>query len=453
MGTSRRLGWAAVATLGLFLATPRAHATPQPTAVPPRAGAQTTGEPLVRLVEQTGTVDPLTARYVERAIREAEAARASAVVIRIDTPGGLDSSMRRIVQAIQGSRVPVLCWVGPPGARAASAGAFILISCPVASMADGTNVGAAHPVGLSGEVLGEKITNDAAAYIRSLAQQRGRNADWAEKAVRESVSVSAQDAFRLKVIDLVVPSLDALLSKADGLTVKVAEGRTVTVTTAGARIEKARLTAAEALLHNLIDPNLAFLFFVFGIAGIVYEVLHPGLNVAGVIGVLMLVSAFVIFGMLPVNLAGLILIAAAIAFFVIDLQVAGHGLPTVAGITSLVLGGLFLFNAEVENARVSRGLVVGVAISVAGFFFFVVRAALKARKHLPSAGMEALVGMRGTVTSDVDPQGLVHARGEDWTARSRGGRITAGTEVRVVGIEGLTLEVEPVEARSEPQVG
>ena len=432
---TRRFGWAALAALALFLVIPQSHAQP---------GS------FVTLVEQTGTVDPLTARYVERSIDNAARTGAEAVIVRLDTPGGLDSAMRRIIKAIQASKVPVLCWVGPSGARAASAGAFILISCPFAAMAPGTNVGAAHPVGITGDVLDAKVTNDAAAYIRSLAQARGRNANWAEKAVRDSISATAQEAHRLEVIDLVVPSLPGLLRQTDGLTIKTGGG-TETLQTTGVVIEKANLTLAEALLHTFIDPNIAFLFFAFGIAGIVYEVLNPGLNVAGVVGILMLIASFVILGMLPVNVAGLLLIAAAIGFFIIDAYVVGHGLPTVGGIVSLVLGGLFLFDASVTNARVSKGMLIGVSLSLGGFFFFIVRAALKTRRLLPTGGQESLVGMVGIVRVPLNPTGIVHARGEEWTARARGQAIPPGTNVRVTGIEGLTLEVEPVQAGSETQ--
>ena len=430
---TRRFGVAALIAATLFLAVPKAHG---------QSG------PVVTLIEQTGTVDPLTARYVERAIADATRTRSEAVIIRLDTPGGLDSAMRRIIKAIQGSRVPVLCWVGPPGARAASAGAFILISCPFAAMAPGTNVGAAHPVGITGDVLDEKVTNDAAAYIRSLAQARGRNAAWAERAVRESISASAPEAFRLEVIDLVVPTLPELLRQTNGLTLTVAGG-TETLTTTGTVIEKAKMSWSESILHLLIDPNIAFLLFAFGIAGVVYEVLNPGLNVAGVVGVIMLIAAFVILGMLPVNVAGLILIAAAIGFFIIDAMVVGHGLPTAAGIISLVLGGLFLFDASVANARVSKGLLIGASIALGGFFFFIVRAALKTRKQLPSTGQESLIGTTATVRVALDPLGIVHARGEEWSARTLDAPIAVGEVVRVKSMEGLTLEVEPAGAGSE----
>jgi membrane-bound serine protease (ClpP class) len=444
MTMARRVACAAVATLALFLSAPQAGGSPR--------AQSTQGGSVVRLIEQTGTVDPLTARYVERSLQEAVQDQAAAVVVRIDTPGGLDSAMRRIIKAIQASPVPVLCWVGPPGARAASAGAFILISCPFAAMAPGTNVGAAHPVGITGDVLDAKVTNDAAAYIRSLAQARGRNADWAEQAVRDSISASAEEAHRLEVIDLVVASIPELLQKTNGITVSTGLGRTATLATTGALLEKAKLTLGESLLHGLIDPNIAFLFFAFGVAGIVWEVLNPGLNVAGVVGLIMLISAFVMLGMLPVNVAGLLLIVAAIGFFIIDALVVGHGLPTAAGIICLVLGGLFLFDASVGNARVSKGLLVGVSVALGAFFFFVLRAALKTRKQLPTAGQESIIGMIGTVRIALDPQGMIHARGEEWTARTRGAAIPAGAAVRVTGIDGLTLEVEPAGAGSEIEV-
>jgi membrane-bound serine protease (ClpP class) len=216
-------------------------------------------------------------------------------------------------------------------------------------------------------------------------------------------------------------------------------------------IEKAPLSWSESILHLLIDPNIAFLLFAFGIAGIVYEVLNPGLNVAGVVGVIMLIAAFIILGMLPVNVAGLILIAAAIGFFIIDAMVVGHGLPTAAGIISLILGGLFLFDSSVANARVSKGLLIGASIALGGFFFFIVRAALKTRKQLPTMGQESPIGSTATVRVALDPAGIVHARGEEWTARTLGAPIAEGEVVRVKSIEGLTLEVEPVQAGSEAE--
>jgi membrane-bound serine protease (ClpP class) len=412
-------------------------------ATPLRAGGD---RPVVYEVSITGPVDPSVARLVERGMRVAGGAHAAAILVRLDTPGGLDSSMREIIKSIQGSRVPVVCWVGPPGARAASAGTFILIGCPLAAMAPGTNVGAAHPVGLTGGTLSEKVTNDAAAYIRSLAESRGRNAGWAERAVRQSVSISAPEALDIHVVDLLAPSVPALLRAVDGRRVDTAAGARA-LAVADARVTSVELTPGERLLHGLSDPNLAFLFFVFGLAGLVFEMLHPGLNLPGVIGLILLVLSLVLFGSLPVNIAGVLLLAAAFVFFVIDLKVGAHGVPTFAGLVSFVLGGLFLYDRSVPNARVSRPLLIGMAVALATFFFFVVRAGLRARKAPVVSGAEGLVGEQGLVIEALKPRGHVRVRSELWAAtlaRDSGEIVPPAARVRVLAIQGLTLVVEPV---------
>ncbi|MBI2238814.1 MAG: nodulation protein NfeD, partial [Actinobacteria bacterium] len=309
--------------------------------------------PIVVELGLDGVVDPFTANYVASGIADAAAQGAEAVLLTIDTPGGLDSSMRKIVQAELNSPVPVICYVSPQGARAASAGAFILIACPVAAMAPGTNVGAAHPVGVSGAIMSKKVENDAAAYIRSLAERQERNADWAEQAVRDSVSISAQDALDLDVIDLIAPSEGALLDQVDGRNVQVAGGETVTLDTAGATIEPRDMGLGASLLHSLLSPDLAFIFFYLGIGLIIIELLHPGVSIPGILGVLSLVAAFVSFGMLPVQIIGIALLLASAVFFLVELKHPGLGLPTVGGVATLVLGGLTLFNPSVPNARVS----------------------------------------------------------------------------------------------------
>jgi len=420
------------AAAAILLGAPIAHA------------AQPAGRTVYE-IDQTGTVDPLTARLFQRGVADAVKAGATAILVRIDTPGGLESSMRSIIQSILGSTVPVVCWVGPPGARAASAGAFILIGCPVAVMAPGTNVGAAHPVGVTGQVMDEKVTNDAAAFIRSLAQRWGRNADWAEQAVRQSVSISANEALRLKVVDMIATRQE-LFGALQGRAVKTADG-TVTLFTDGlpSDVVTVRETVGEAVLHGLFDPDLAFLFFVFGIAGIVFEVLHPGVNIPGVAGLILLVAAFVIFGLLPVNIGGLLLIMAAIGFFVVDLKVAAHGIPTAAGVACLVVGGLILYRPSVPNAHVSRPLIVAIALGMAAFFFFAVRAALRARKRPALQTSGEILGREGVVTRDIAPTGVVRIGGEDWTAEAGGAAIPAGAKVRVVATYGLTARVEAVE--------
>ena len=436
---------AGLVLLAGFLVGPLSGMAPAGPA-PPSAGT-----PAVYRVNLTGVVDPMAARYVTRALRQAERAGAAAVVVQLDTPGGLDSSMREVVRAIGKANVPVVCWVGPPGSRAASAGAIILLGCPVAAMAPGTNTGAAHPVGFSGEILSEKVTNDAAAYARSLAERFGRNAEWAERAVRRSVSASAQEALGLHVIELVAPDVPSLFTALEGRTVRTGTGE-VTLRLQGARVVVTQLSPSERLLHGLVDPSLAFLFFMLGLGGLVFEVIHPGLNLPGVVGLLLVVGSLVMFGMLPVNVAGLLLLVASVGFFALDLHVAGHGLPTAAGIVTLVLGALFLFDASVPRARVSRPLILATALGMAGFFFFVVRAALAARRLPVRSAAGIRLGAEATVVRDLAPTGIVQVAGESWTAvAAEGATIPAGYLVEVVGRQGLVLEVIPLTPLEVPQ--
>jgi membrane-bound serine protease (ClpP class) len=401
---------------------------------------------LVVSLSLTGVVDPFEANYIAGGLRAASDQNADAVLLTIDTPGGLDSSMRKIIQSIEGSRVPVICYVSPPGARAASAGTFIMMGCPVAAMSPGTEIGAAHPVGVSGIIEQKKVTNDAAKYIRSLAEQHGRNAGWAERAVRDAISASADEALRLHVIDLVEPTTGALLQAVDGKTVQAAGG-TVVLHTAGASIEKRGLGLGASILHTLLSPDLAFIFFYLGLGLVVAGILHH--PVALIFGIISLIATFVSFGMLPVQLVGIVLLLASAVFFLLELKHPGLGLPTVGGLVTLVLGGLFLFNPSVPNARVSWSVIVPVAAFTALFFVFVVGAAVRARRLPKSTGRESLMGAEGVVTTVLSPRGVVQVAGERWTAESSAGPVPAGSRVRVVGVEGLTLRVEPVVERVE----
>jgi membrane-bound serine protease (ClpP class) len=410
----------------------------------PAAAAR--ARPVVYEVSIAGGVDSSTASLVGRGVDEARRAHADALLVRLDTPGGLDSSMRQIVKALQGSTVPVICWVGPSGARAASAGTFIVISCPVAAMAPGTNIGAAHPVSSNGGTLSEKITNDAAAYIRALAQSRGRNADWAERAVRSSVSVSAADAVHLHVVDLIAPGIPALFRSLDGRRVDAATS-SHTLHLEGAAITQVHFTSGERFLHWLSDADLGFLLFVFGIGGIVFEIFHPGLNVPGLVGVVLFVLSLVVFDTLPINWAGAALVLLAFVLFVVDVKVSAHGLPTLAGITLFVLGGLLLYHSS-GGARVSRPLLITLAAMFAAFFLVVVRAGMLARRAPVVSGVERLVGRRGTVLEDLDPTGQVRVGGEVWAARVSGedaGSVFAGATIEVLAIQGLTLVVAPTD--------
>jgi membrane-bound serine protease (ClpP class) len=406
------------------------------------ASAQPASPSVVRL-SLDGVVDPFVADYLRNGIEGAN--DASAVLLTIDTPGGLDSSMREIIQAIQGSKVPVLCYVAPEGARAASAGAFILVSCPVAAMAPATNVGASTPVGIGGVTLAKKIEEDAAATIRSLAEQRGRNAELASLFVTESKSITAQEALDGNIIDLIANSEQELLTRADGMSVQVADGASVTVHTAGASIRDVDMTPGVAFLHSLFDPNLAFIFFWLGLALIVLELIVPGHIFSGTVGTILLLTSIVSFGLLPVRLLGIALLIASVVFFVIELKVPGLGIWSVAGVASLVLGGLFLFDPA-GGVRVSPLAITPVAVVMTLFFGFVVSKAFALRHMPPPLGAHEVVGREGVVLGGgLDPEGVVRVAAEEWKAVAPAGSIPPGSKVRVTRLDGLVLTVEPLE--------
>jgi membrane-bound serine protease (ClpP class) len=419
---------------------------------PVTSAAQTT-TPTVVTLTATGVVDPFLANYLRDGIVTAAEQGAAAVVITIDTPGGLDSSMRQINQAILASPLPVICYTAPPGARAASAGTFIMFACPENAMAPGTNIGAAHPVGVSGAVESEKVTNDAAAYIRSLAERWDRNADWAEQAVRESVSISAEEAVRIDVADRLASSTTDLLDQLNGTEVHAGNGDTLTLDVTDATFEPESMGLGASLLHGLFDPNLSFLFFYLGLALIVIEILHPGISVPGIVGALLLIVAFVSFGFLPVQLAGLICLILSVVFFLLELKHPGLGLPLVGGVVFLILGGLLLFNRSVPNAQVSPWLLVVVAALLVGFFGFVVTAVVRARRLKPVTGSPTLIGQTGVAMSTLDPEGEVRVRWERWSALSAGAPIPNGSHVRVVDVRGVRLIVEPEHATATTEGG
>jgi len=425
---------------GLALAALAASAL---TLVGQGAAAQT-ASPVVVELRIDGVVDPFIADHIEGGIADAESEGAAAVLITLDTPGGLDSSMRQITQAILNAEVPVIGFVSPQGARAASAGTFILLSTHVAAMAPATNVGAAQPVGLSGAIASEKAVNDAAEYIVGIAEARGRSAEWAESAVREAESVSAEQALRLGVIDLIASDVPALLREVDGTAVMLANGELITLALAGATVREENLGFFAGVLHALLDPNLAFLFFWLGLALIVLEFFVPG-GVSGTLGVILFVSSLVALGTLPVQLIGVVLLVASIVFFVLELLHPGVGLPAIAGVISVVLGGLFLFDTSVPGVAVSPLLIVPVAAFAAFFFLVVARAALRLRHRKVITRDEQLVGREGTVVRDLEPGGVVQVASEVWSAEAVRGAPRKGDRIRVVEMEGLKLKVEPAE--------
>ena len=412
------------------------------------AGAQDVSGTIVE-VPVHGVVDPFVADHVRDAIADAQAEGARAVILTIDTPGGLGSSMREITEAILNAHVPVIGYGSPEGARAASAGTFILLACPIAAMAPATNVGAAHPVGLSGAIESEKATEDAVATIVALAEKHGRNAVWAESAVRDSASISAEEALRIDVIDLIAPDVASLIRQVDGRSVTLAGNEEVTLQLGGATITHDGLGAFVGFLHALLDPNLAFIFFWVGLALIAIEFFIPG-GVAGTLGVLMFIASLVALGTLPVQLIGVGFLVASIVFFVLEIMHPGIGVPTVGGVLSVLLGGWFLFDTSVPGVRVSPVVIIPVAAFAALFFLVVVRAAMRMRHRKVITRDETLVGRIGVVVRDLDPRGVVQVASEEWTADAVSDATPRrGDRVRVVRVDGVRLHVEPAPESDE----
>ena len=405
-------------------------------------------------IHQHGAVHVLTAnsdvnqvmrQYIDRGIGEAERTDAKAVVIKLDTPGGLSDQMEKIIQRIQASKVPVIVWVAPSGAKAASAGTFITMSAHVAAMAQGTSIGAAHPVDISGGdiggTLGTKVENNAAAYARSIADKTGRNADWAESAVRQSTSASTSEAVRLHVVDYSADSLDELLRQANGRSV-VVNGSSVTLAglDTAPRVSN-DMTFTEHLLLILSDPNIAFLLLAIGGIGLLIEFLHPGLIAPGVFGAIALILAFFALGSLPVNWAGVALVLMAFVLFAAELHIGGFGAVGIAGVISLIAGGLLLTSTSNPDFQVSRWLIAGMGVACAIFFFTVVRAIIRMRRMPAYTGAQAMIGAKAIARGDLSPEGFVFLRGERWKAVAVDGPIASGDRVEVTGVKGFTLTV------------
>ncbi|MCL6432403.1 MAG: nodulation protein NfeD [Anaerolineae bacterium] len=404
----------------------------------------------VRVLEVRGLINPLVAQYVERNLSRPDAAL---YVLLLDTPGGTDTSMRRVVQAILGAPVPVVVYVAPQGARAGSAGMFLLLAAHVAAMAPGTNVGAAHPVGAGGEdiegALGTKVTNDAATFARSLAETRGRNADWAEEAVRSSLSVTSQEAVSMGVADLLATDLEDLLQQLDGRRVTTAAGEVVFDLGFLPR-ERVSMTLSERFLHVLIDPNIAYLLMSIGMLAIMVELYHPGIGAPGVVGAICLILAFIAFENLPLNWGGVALIVLALVLFVLDIKVSGYVL-SIGGAIAFVLGSLILFSPvgprspTMPAVRVSPWLIGTMTAATAGLFLVALSAGVRAQRLPVLVGSHTVIGAKGAAVSALEPVGVVQVAGEQWTARAEGGSIAAGEAVEVVALEGNRLIVRRVQ--------
>ncbi|HXU33127.1 MAG TPA: nodulation protein NfeD [Thermoanaerobaculia bacterium] len=423
-------------------------------AAPPPVGLS--GE--VILLRASSIVHPLLSEYISQGIAKADEVDAQAVVIELDTPGGLMDSTREITTAILGARTPVVVWVGPEGAHAASAGFFILQSADVAAMAPGTNTGAAHPVNGDGDdipgVMGKKVEEDAAAQVRALAVRRGRNVQLAEAAVRESRSFTAGEALDGKLIDIVAPDLTSLLKGIEGREI-VRGSKRSPLRVAGATIREIEMPAFRAALSNLANPNIALALLVLGGLGLYFELMHPGAVLPGVVGSICLVLAFWALSVLPFRSAGIALILLAVLFFIAEVKVTSYGLLTVAGIVSLVLGSMLLFDSPEPALHASSSLVAMLATFAGAMVAFLAWMALR-RNRLPvRTGKEGMMHERGTARTALDPAGKIFVHGEIWAAvaDAAAGPIAAGEPVEVIGIENLTLRVRSAGSGRPTAVG
>ena len=398
----------------------------------------------IYIIKVSDAISPGVAEFVKDGIETAEKDGAACLIIELDTPGGLAESMRRIIQSILGSKVPVVVFVSPSGARAASAGVMITMAADIAAMAPGTNIGAAHPVGAGGKdisgKMSEKVINDMVAHAKSVAEERGRNAKWVEEAIRESVSVTETEALKDNIIDLIAEDTDDLIQQLNGREIK--EKGVL-------KLDKSERVIVEPTLRTKIlktisDPNIAYILLMIGLAGLYFELSHPGAIFPGVIGGIALVLAFFALQTLPVNYAGILLIVLAIIFFIMEMKITSYGLLSVAGIISLLLGSLMMFKGTGPDLKLSWRVLLPTLILVSGFFVFVAGLVFRAQISKPKTGLKGLVGEIGIVKKALAPEGKVFVHGELWNARSDK-TVEEDTKVRIVNVVNLMLEVEPAD--------
>ena len=398
----------------------------------------------VALVTVDGVISPVTVRIVTTALERARSEHAVALVIQLDTPGGLERSMRSIVQEILSSDVPVVVYVAPTGARAASAGVFITMAAPIAAMAPATNIGAAHPVAALGgsfdKEMKTKVENDSAAFARTIAATRGRNVEWAEKAVRQSVSATEREAVRLHIVDLIADSTTDLLDKIDGRVVKTPT-RQVVLHTRGAAIHPIGIGFRDRVLNIITDPNVAYVLMMLGMLGLFFELSNPGVILPGVIGGISLILAFFAFQSLPISYAGLLLILFGVVLLIAEVKVTSHGVLAVGGVVAMLLGSLMLFDTPTAELRVSWWVILPTVGVTAAVFVVALAAGLRALARRPMTGAAGMVGGTGVARSALDPLGDVLVQGELWRAVAEDGPIAIGETVRVTAVNGLTLKV------------
>ena len=407
------------------------------------------GSNSIIVIEVEGAINPVVAEFVTNEIRSANTSSEELIVIRMDTPGGLDTSMRKIIKAIQSSKIPVASFVSPSGSRAASAGTFITIASHIAAMEPGTNIGAAHPVNLMGggtgeqaKVMEDKVVNDASAYIRSLAEQRGRNAHWAELSVRKSVSVSAEEAKRLNVIDLVAANLDSLVLALDKREVKL-RGSIITLNTAERNITFKEMNSRQRILNIIASPNVAYVLMILGLVGLYFELSNPGLILPGVVGSISLVLALYAMQTLPINYAGLLLIILGVVLLIAEVNVMSYGLLAMSGAISIFLGSIMLIDSDDPAMQISKMILYPTLGMTFLFSIGSIYLAKKAHQLRTTTGMEGLLGEIGVVKETLNPEGRVLIHGEMWKAESDT-VISVGEKVSVEVVKGLKIQVRKV---------
>lgn len=408
-------------------------------------------ESFVMLATYDGVINPVSAEYLHDALLSAQENGAQALIIRLNTPGGLDSSMRLIIQDITGSALPVIVYVSPSSGRAASAGVFITMAAHIAAMAPGTNIGAAHPVAMGGgemdKTMKEKMENDSVAYLKSIAEQRGRNVAWAEDAVRKSVSVTEGEALKLKVVDLVAENIPALLKHLDGRSITLPNGPTV-LHTATAAVRDFPMGLRLEFLKTLSDPNIAYLLMTIGTIGLIAELYNPGAILPGVVGAISLILAFYSFQSLPINYAGVLLFLLGIVFFILEASITSYGLLGIGGAVSMLLGSVMLIKTDVEFLQISWSVILPVVALTAGFSLFMVGMGIRAMRQRPMTGREEMIGLVGIAKTALTPHGQFAVHGELWEAVSER-PLQAGEEAEVTGVEGLRLHVKPYSQQKE----
>jgi membrane-bound serine protease (ClpP class) len=402
------------------------------------------------VIKIDGSINPASAGYLHRAVQTAAENNAECLIIELNTPGGLLKSTRMMVSDMLEAKIPIVVYVSPAGAQSASAGVFITLAANVAAMAPGTNIGAAHPVSMQGPMdstMTEKATNDAAAFVRTIAEKRQRNIQWAEEAVRKSISITETEALHANVIDLISRNLDSLLLQIDGRIVVLPSGPRA-LHTKGLVIEQSEMGFSEKVLDTLSDPNIAYILMLLGIYGLLFELYNPGAVLPGVVGGISLILAFYSMHTLPVNFAGLGLILFGILLFIVDIKAVSHGVLSVGGVIALVLGSMMLIRSDsaLEFVQISWSVILTSAALSLLFFMFVVGYGLRALKSKPPTGREGLVGEVGESLTTLHPEGRVRVHGEIWNATADSGSITKDVRIRVVSVENLTLHVEEVKS-------